>query len=528
LHKAAHEDATQSIDAKPPKSYASRLTKNVVPYGATALPETFDTTRVMKYKLTRLAQWVKKSKRIVFFTGAGISTSCAIDDFRGSMNGVWSREVRGESVPEYDESFLIAAPSLSHMAIYELSKHKTVHVVTQNVDDLHRRSGMPEENIMELHGNLFVEECRQCKKRYHRNFDVQGMGMKDTGGICPQCGSKLCDFCLDWLDALPEDDFERARDICREADLVICLGTSLRVEPANKLPQRTLKNGGKVVIVNLQETPKDHVASMKINGLCDVVLKSVMHSLKVKIPNYVQYEELLVTVNTKEGLNSAIGEQVSQSESEEDSPHESTDNTTEAASPHESSARVSTHHQSRLCSPGFKPTIVKKRKRKRDSSPQRKPDISRATTLIRKRKCTSEDSTQKSTLKEQPLTYIVNISKDDPIDRLIYCRAFKFWVVGDKCASQQVLHNHGVEHTFQFAYSPNSGVSAHSFKIDVMWNPVCASSNFEIHQSFSAASNKYRVKVFDVNYEEITEDELTFRVPIARRRFHEKEEEDEK
>jgi hypothetical protein len=91
---------------------------------------------------------------------------------------------------------------------------------------------------------------------------------------------------LDWDDPLPEDDLEKSIEETSKSDLVLCLGTSLRVLPANGIPERTLKNGGKFVIVNLQNTPKDKKASLVIHYYCDYVMRQVMKNLGIKIPLY--------------------------------------------------------------------------------------------------------------------------------------------------------------------------------------------------------------------------------------------------
>jgi mono-ADP-ribosyltransferase sirtuin 6 len=96
---------------------------------------------------------------------------------------------------------------------------------------------------------------------YFRDFDVGGMSFQKTGRKCEKCQGDLCDTLLDWEDALPETDFERATEECEKADLALCLGTSLRIEPAGSLPELAKK----YVIVNLQETPKDEQAAMVSN-----------------------------------------------------------------------------------------------------------------------------------------------------------------------------------------------------------------------------------------------------------------------
>jgi mono-ADP-ribosyltransferase sirtuin 6 len=110
---------------------------------------------------------------------------------------------------------------------------------------------------------------------HFRDYDVGGMSFNKTGRICEFCGSDLIDTLLDWEDALPEWDWERAQDQCRKADLVIALGTSLRIEPAGSLPAM----GKQFVIVNLQETPYDNKAKLIVRAPVDDALEKVMEGL---------------------------------------------------------------------------------------------------------------------------------------------------------------------------------------------------------------------------------------------------------
>src|SRR5690606_8243913 len=117
-------------------------------------------------------------------------------------------------------------------------------------------------------------------KHINISIDVGTIGFKETGRFCDHCKGKLYDVLLDWDDALPEKDLKLAKKHCKKADLILCLGTSLRVEPANELPLLG-PDDGKLVIVNLQKTPKDKFADLCIHYECDKVMKSVMEQLNI-------------------------------------------------------------------------------------------------------------------------------------------------------------------------------------------------------------------------------------------------------
>jgi NAD-dependent SIR2 family protein deacetylase len=273
------------------KSYASRLKKGI-DYGECGLPEMFDSERVLEDKVRKLAHIIKESEYMVAFTGAGISTSTGIPDFRGP-NGVWTKELRGELEKEAnsatDVRFETAKPSLTHMALVALIESgKLKFICSQNVDGLHLKSGVPPRKLAELHGNVFAEICVKCNKTYIREFDVQSIGLSYTGRICekPGCKGKLRDSLLDWDDALPDNDYDLSKKQFRKADVVLCLGTSMRVQPAGKLPVLTVKNGGKMVVCNLQATPNDNKAELVIRARCDLLMKRLMKELGLKFPLY--------------------------------------------------------------------------------------------------------------------------------------------------------------------------------------------------------------------------------------------------
>lgn len=282
------------------EGYASRL-KDYPNKGKCGLPEVLDTRRSLSQKVNKLAKLIEASTRVVVLTGAGISTSSGIPDFRGP-SGIWTLEQKEQNAAKKrkianekasistskNEStkrptrqpvvmdFSQAKPSRTHRIITKLTS--TGHIrfcITQNVDGLHRRSGLSREKHAVLHGCVFTEKCEDCQAEHFRDKDVGGMSFRKTGRKCDNCGGDLRDTLLDWEDALPEDDFARATEECEKADLAICLGTSLRIEPAGSLPTYAKK----FVIINMQETPYDSQADLVIRGRVDDVMQGVMEHL---------------------------------------------------------------------------------------------------------------------------------------------------------------------------------------------------------------------------------------------------------
>jgi len=274
--------------------YAARLSE-YPNKGVVGLPEISDSKRQLTLRIPRLVEWVQEAKHLVVLTGAGISTSAGIPDFRGPR-GIWTiekqqhtnkkRKRKEETASKNNDveppetaasmDFSQAVPTLTHRAITHLAQvDKLKYCITQNVDGLHRRAGLSRNLHCSLHGCAFTEKCHTCFSEFFRDQDVGGMSFQQTGNYCDLCHGKLYDTLLDWEDALPEKDFERAENECDQADLVLCLGTSLRIEPAGSLPLRAKR----FVIVNLQVTPYDSAAAMIIRAPVDDVMDSVMIGL---------------------------------------------------------------------------------------------------------------------------------------------------------------------------------------------------------------------------------------------------------
>lgn len=269
-------------------------------------------------QLDQLERMFKAANKVVFFTGAGISTAANIPDYRGP-NGVWTARAQGRSAPAGVQMHM-ALPTETHMALKALccecavqgqQASQEISIISQNVDGLHRRSGIGKESIDELHGNTYRETCWNCSesdtKEFIRSFQVQDRSINDgscaqcrsrvpsfchcTARVCDACGHNLKDSIVHFSEPLPSQTIERAFRRSEAADLHIVLGSSLTVSPANQLPLATKAKGGKLVVVNLQPTPLDERCDLRIFAKTDAVMKGLMLRLGKEIPSYVQDED---------------------------------------------------------------------------------------------------------------------------------------------------------------------------------------------------------------------------------------------
>lgn len=263
--------------------------------------ERFDSEDVLAQKVDRLADMVRSSQHFVAFTGAGISTSAGIPDFRGP-SGKWTREAQGLK-PLKGVSVVDAFPTSAHMALVELCRRGVLkYIISQNCDGLHRRSGLPASAISELHGNCWVEICEDCGQQFFRDFKCNRRtkegGAKNptdhfTGRFC-YCSGRLLNSTIDFGQRLPERPLERAQEHSHRADLHLALGSSLRVAPACTQPKNTARNGGTLVICNLQKTPLTDMAALHIYAKTDTVMEMLMERLQIPIPQFRLMRRVIV------------------------------------------------------------------------------------------------------------------------------------------------------------------------------------------------------------------------------------------
>lgn len=178
------------------------------------------------------------------------------------------------------------------MALKELMDRDILKtIISQNVDGLHRKSGIPADKIYELHGNTNLEVCEKCKKDYMRDFRVREANKTKehkTSRFCDNndCKGQLHDSIINFGEPLNPKIIKGAFDDGVAGDLMLCLGSSLRVSPANQIPINMTWNGGKIVIVNLQKTPVDDFAHLIIHARIQTVMAMVMEKLKMPIPAF--------------------------------------------------------------------------------------------------------------------------------------------------------------------------------------------------------------------------------------------------
>jgi NAD-dependent SIR2 family protein deacetylase len=264
-----------------------------------------------------LCQWIKESKHCITFTGAGISTSTGIRDFRSGMNtvlksgpGKWELQAKQASKQASKSSLakvnvLKVIPSVAHMVVVKLHAEGLVKfTVSQNVDGLHLRSGIRADQLAELHGNTNLERCIKCGAKYLRDFrtrNAQKVHNHRTGRFCDnlKCRGPLVDSIINFGEDLPEEDLERSFDEAEKCDLCIVLGSSLRVTPAADIPANVIRKGGKVVICNLQKTPLNDRCAMEIHAKIDEVMVGLAKRLGLEIPQFTVKRRLAIDVTEK-------------------------------------------------------------------------------------------------------------------------------------------------------------------------------------------------------------------------------------
>ena len=241
-----------------------------------------------------LAKHIEAADRVVIFTGAGISTESGIPDFR-SPGGVWSkmqpiyfqdfvsdRDARREGwrrVFERTAGWGGAAPNPGHHAIAKLVEMgKVTSVITQNVDNLHQDGGVPDEKVVEVHGNASYAKCLQCGKRYDYE-SLRPRWEADEDIICDFCTGLLKSATISFGQAMPEDKMMFAESEAVSCDLMIALGSSLVVYPAANIPLIAKQNGAKYIIIIREETEHDVYADEVFNTEIGPLLRETMTEL---------------------------------------------------------------------------------------------------------------------------------------------------------------------------------------------------------------------------------------------------------
>lgn len=221
-------------------------------------------------KIQRLAQWLYESRYPVVFTGAGISTDSGLPDFRGP-DGLWTRRDKGLPPRAMSKSWDAVEPNSGHYAIVELQKlGKLKFLISQNVDNLHLKSGIRPELLAELHGNMTKLRCKRCEQ----TFD------STAGSTVCRCGGSLASSVVDFGQALPQRDLNLSFEHSRQCDLFLVVGSSLVVTPAAEMPREALMAGARLVIINRGQTPFDSQAHLRFHEKIGDVLPPAVKRLK--------------------------------------------------------------------------------------------------------------------------------------------------------------------------------------------------------------------------------------------------------
>lgn len=221
-------------------------------------------------RIQSLAQWIYESRHPVVFTGAGISTESGLPDFRGP-DGIWTRRDKGLPPKEMTSPWDSVDPNSGHLSIVELQKlDKLKFLISQNVDNLHLKSGIRPELLAELHGNIARVRCAGCGKTVARSE-----GHKLCG-----CGGELVGSVVNFGESLPEKDLRLSFEHSRKSDLFFAVGSSLVVTPAADMPREALLSGARLVIINQGETPFDRSASLRFHEKIGDVLPKAVKRLK--------------------------------------------------------------------------------------------------------------------------------------------------------------------------------------------------------------------------------------------------------
>lgn len=233
-------------------------------------------------RLEEFAAKLKGCDKVVFFTGAGISTESGVPDFR-SPGGVWTRYQ-----PVYFDEFLASEearirhwrmkkethdlyknvrPNAGHYAIAEFDKRgQLLGLITQNIDGLHSLAGVPDSKIVELHGTDRFLKCLDCEKKFEPEPIYQAIAGDFKPPTCDACGGFIKSATISFGQQMPVDAMRRAQQLSEECEIFIVAGTSLQVQPAASFPVVAKRGGALLAIINRDPTPLDDLADFNHQG----------------------------------------------------------------------------------------------------------------------------------------------------------------------------------------------------------------------------------------------------------------------
>ena len=222
-------------------------------------------------RITLAAEWIKNSKYLVVFTGAGISTESGLPDYRG----IWSSETNKDTLYKaLSVNWKKVKPNDIHFALVKLQELNILKfLISQNMDNLHLTSGIRDNLIAELHGNLTLARCQQCGKKYAKTWDRPNKCF---------CGGHITSFIIKFGDDLPKEELDLSLNHTKLADVFLMVGSSLMTQPAGSLPKIAKRNKAKLIFINRGETALDRLADLRFNENASRVLNEIIKKIVQK------------------------------------------------------------------------------------------------------------------------------------------------------------------------------------------------------------------------------------------------------
>ena len=251
---------------------------------------------IEKKKIREAAELLVNSKNAIALTGAGISTESGIPDFRGE-GGIWEKykpEIYGnikafmsnpakfwELAEKVAPTLFKAKPNPGHIALAELEKMDIIKaVITQNIDELHQKAGSV--IVYEVHGNINRFDCVGCRASYSKETVMKKLKKdKKKPPLCDICAAPLKPSVTLFGESLPKFEIYQSQALSQKADVMLIAGSSLEVAPACDLPLYTLREKGKLIIVNDQPTHLDERATVVIRHKTGIILPLIVEQIKL-------------------------------------------------------------------------------------------------------------------------------------------------------------------------------------------------------------------------------------------------------
>ena len=244
----------------------------------------------MKPEISKISEKIKQGGKNIVVTGAGISTESGIPDYR-SQGGIWdkfrpvyfdefmsSKDARIEYWDRWVELYQgieRAQPNPAHLALAKLYENGLLEsVITQNVDGLHQDSGLPDEKIIELHGNTRRIRCMSCRQTIPTEDVRQRLAAGDPAPEC-KCGGYFKPDTISFGQSMPVAEVEKAASLSQQSDFFMVVGSTLLVQPAAHMPIYAKNHGAFLAIINLSETPCDDMCDALIREKAGVVLQEI-------------------------------------------------------------------------------------------------------------------------------------------------------------------------------------------------------------------------------------------------------------